>query len=621
MVIMVRLDLAFLALTLSIALSALPRETSAQMPWKSPHGIFELGPNAYTNPVVQGRRMQILWSDIQPVSETQFDWSTVDTQLANAQQYQKQFGLSVVILSAPPSWLTNTAGVETYQMPPKNGQTMSIVLPWNPIVQAKIINFVTQLCLRYDGVVDYIVMGGLGFSTESYLPDPADIGLNMTLSEAVAAWTTSSNTIIDAHATHLFSTPCIMAAGIPFSGTEAKTALSTVVDRAAAIYGQRFGIMSWTLNANSNTALLPNALIAQYSPTNPVGHQFLCPAAGNDNGKTLDGTLEETLDAGIALGAQWIEAYGEDALNPDYAAAFQNATAAMAPPPPPPDTTLTPTPTPSPSPGATPTPPPDPTPPPVYLSNVSTRVKVRNNDQVMIGGFIISGTSNKRVVIRALGPSLATPGVKDVLADPTLELRNSAGTLLAQNDNYVTPLPADIVASGLTPSNPAESLIAITLPPGSYTAILQGANGTTGVALCELYDTDPTSSRISNISTRGEVGTEDDAMIGGFIVGGSDSIKVLVRAMGPSLSRNGVQAALADPVLELRDAEGSLIFLNDNWRKDQEQQIVDSAIPPSDEKESAIIATLPPGAYTALVRSAGTTTGIALVEVYNLQSN
>ena len=235
----------------------------------------------------------------------------------------------------------------------------------------------------------------------------------------------------------------------------------------------------------------------------------------------------------------------------------------------------------------------------------------------MIGGFIISGTAHKSIVIRALGPSLAGHGVKNVLADPVLELYDSTGQVIAANDNW-TSLPANTFPVELEPTNPAESVIAISLPPGSYTAVLQGANNSAGNALCELYDLEPGNSSVRNISTRGQVGSGDDVMIGGFIVGGTNSSKVIIRAIGPSLTAVGVAGALPDPILELHNSDGSLIFQNDNWRSDQEQQIIASTVPPSNDQESAIVATLTPGAYTAIVRGAGNTTGVALVEVYAL---
>ena len=153
----------------------------------------------------------------------------------------------------------------------------------------------------------------------------------------------------------------------------------------------------------------------------------------------------------------------------------------------------------------------------------------------MIGGFIVSGNLNKDAALRALGPSLADVGVKHPLADPVLELHDSTGALIAQNDNW-TSLPPDTVPPELQPTKPTESVIVANLPPGNYTAVLRGANGSTGIALCELYDLDPTKSSVGNISTRGSVGTDDDAMIGGFIVGGTAPTRIIVRAVGPSLA-------------------------------------------------------------------------------------
>ena len=235
----------------------------------------------------------------------------------------------------------------------------------------------------------------------------------------------------------------------------------------------------------------------------------------------------------------------------------------------------------------------------------------------MIGGFIVTGDADKNVLIRALGPSLAGVGVPKVLRNPEVELYDSSGTLLEQNTDWTT-LPPGTVPVELQPTDPLEAVISASLPPGSYTAVLRGEGGTTGIALCELYDLSPTVSSVRNISTRGEVGLGSDVMIGGFIIGGTAPTQVIVRAIGPSLLAAGVTGELADPVLELHDSDGSLIFRNDNWRDAQEQQIIDTTIPPLDDKESAIVATLPPGAYTAIVGGANDSTGVALVEVYAL---
>ncbi|MEO6871665.1 MAG: alpha/beta hydrolase [Chthoniobacterales bacterium] len=251
------------------------------------------------------------------------------------------------------------------------------------------------------------------------------------------------------------------------------------------------------------------------------------------------------------------------------------------------------------------------------LVNVSTRAHVGSGAGVMIGGFIITGSSPKRVAIRGLGPSLAQAGVVGALVDPALEIYDESNHLVAKNDNW-TYLPDDIIADGLTPKDSAEAVVAATLAPGSYTAVLSGVGNSEGVALLELYDLDPTHSILSNISTRGQVVSNTDPMIGGFIVNGAEPMKVLVRAIGPSLGAQGVASALADPYLELRNSDGSLLFANDNWRSTQEKQVIDTTIPPTDDHESAIVATLAPGNYTAVVRDSHDGGGIALVEVYAL---
>jgi acetyl esterase/lipase len=265
-----------------------------------------------------------------------------------------------------------------------------------------------------------------------------------------------------------------------------------------------------------------------------------------------------------------------------------------------------PTPTPSPSPGQSDS-----------LLNISTRLQVRSGDAVLIGGFIVAGDAAKNVLVRALGPSLAGAGVPKVLRNPQVELYHASGTLLAQNADW-TALPPGTVPLDLQPSDPKEAVINASLPGGNYTAVVRSEDGTTGVALCEVYDLSPTQSSVRNISTRGDVGLADNVMIGGFIIGGTLPTRVIVRAIGPSLTGVGVTGALADPILELHDGSGALILRNDNWRTDQQQAIIDTTVPPTDDRESAIVATLAPGAYTAIVGGANSTTGVALVEVYAL---
>ena len=293
-------------------------------------------------------------------------------------------------------------------------------------------------------------------------------------------------------------------------------------------------------------------------------------------------------------------------------------------PSPSPSPSPTPSPSPSPSPSASPTvtPSPSPTPTatpffPVQLGNISTRLSVGTDENVAIGGFIVTGSEPKEVIVRAIGPTLALAGS---LADPFLELHDASGSIIASNDNWQESANKQaIIDSGLAPANDNESAILMTLDPGTYTAIGRGVNGTTGIALVEVYDLDRTvDSKLANISTRGLVQTEDNVMIGGIIVLGDSETDVLVRAIGPELTAGGVEGALADPVLELHDQDGVLITMNDDWKATQQAEIEATGLAPSDDHESAILATLTPASYTAIVRGKNDTTGVALVEVYNI---
>jgi hypothetical protein len=251
---------------------------------------------------------------------------------------------------------------------------------------------------------------------------------------------------------------------------------------------------------------------------------------------------------------------------------------------------------------------------PVTLANISTRLLVETGDNVLIGGFIVTGTHSKEVLLRAIGPSLTLDGK---LANPVLELHDASGAVITTNDDWQTNTnEQEIIDTGLAPTNPLESAILVTLDPGAYTAIVSGANDGTGIALVEAYDLDRTTdAKLGNISTRGFVQSGDNVMIGGFIILGSADENVLIRAIGPSLP---LADDLADPLLELHNADGSILATNDNWRDMQEAEIDATGIPPTNDAESAILSTLSPGSYTAIVRGVGDTTGVALVEAYGL---
>ena len=248
---------------------------------------------------------------------------------------------------------------------------------------------------------------------------------------------------------------------------------------------------------------------------------------------------------------------------------------------------------------------------------------METGDNVVIGGFIITGNAPRKMIIRAIGPSLIASGIPDALADPTLELHASGGSLIMANDNWRDTQEAEIEATGIPPQNDLESAIVLTLPPGSYTAIIRGRNQGTGVALLEIYDLDRSiDSKVANISTRAFVRTGDNVLIGGFMLGGGSGQRVIVRAIGPSLTRAGLNNVLADPTLELRDTNGVLISSNDDWKVPDEAPahvIKIAGLAPTDDRESALIATLAPGPYTAIVAGKNGGIGIGLVEIYNLQ--
>ena len=258
---------------------------------------------------------------------------------------------------------------------------------------------------------------------------------------------------------------------------------------------------------------------------------------------------------------------------------------------------------------------------PGRLLNISTRLRVLTEDNALIGGFIVIGSDPKRVIIRGIGPSLGGAGVPGALADPVLELHDQSGALITSNDNWRDTQEAEILATMIPPSNDLESAIVMTLNPAAYTAVLRGKNDSTGVGLVEVYDLNSgVNSRLANISTRGFVDLDDNVMIGGFIIGagGGGSANVIVRGIGPSLANFGVPGTLTDPVLELHNGNGTIVGLDDNWRDVQQAEIEASGVAPGDDRESAIAATLRPGAYTAIVSGSGNTTGVALVEVYHI---
>ena len=258
--------------------------------------------------------------------------------------------------------------------------------------------------------------------------------------------------------------------------------------------------------------------------------------------------------------------------------------------------------------------------------NISTRARVLTGENILIGGFILTGADPKRVIVRALGPSLVGAGIPGPLQDPVLRLQTDNGLVLAENDDWRQTQQSEIEATGIPPTDARESAIVQTLPPGNYTASVSGKESTTGVALVEVYDLAAgANSRLANISTRSFVNVDTEVMIGGLIIGGGEGVggagtaRVVLRGIGPSLAQSGVTGALQDPELILYDANGAIIQTNQNWRDTQQAELQSLNLAPPDDREAALVARLRSGNYTAVVQGRNGTTGVALIEAYNVQ--
>jgi len=257
------------------------------------------------------------------------------------------------------------------------------------------------------------------------------------------------------------------------------------------------------------------------------------------------------------------------------------------------------------------------------LANISSRAQVGTGDRVCIAGFIIEGSAGrtKRILVRGIGPSLRAGAVPLVgrLMDPVIELHDSTGATILTNNDWRSSQQTEILSTGLAPSNNKEAALIAVLSPGNYTAILHGIGTTTGIGLVEVYDLDgDLDPELGNLSARADVETGDGILIGGLIVR-SSFIQVLLRALGPELANSNVAGVLSDPMIELHDSNGALLVANDNWRDAPDSPAIEATgLAPTDDRESAILTTPVPGNYTVIVRGAGGTTGIGLLEAYLL---
>ena len=249
------------------------------------------------------------------------------------------------------------------------------------------------------------------------------------------------------------------------------------------------------------------------------------------------------------------------------------------------------------------------------VGTLSTRAHVGSGPNTLLSGLFITGSDPKQVLIRGLGPSLS---VSAPLADPTIEVRDSSGMVAGSNNNWKDSQESQIVATGHAPSQDAESALLITLPPGFYTVRLSGVNDGTGVGKIDLIDVDDSvPSNLNNISSRAVVSPGENVLVGGFVINGPQNRKVIIRGIGPSLTQLGVDGAMPNPTLVLRDSSGNALVFNDDWEDTQRDEIIDSTLPPGDRRESAIAATLAPGSYTAELIGACRGSGVAAVEVFD----
>jgi hypothetical protein len=259
-------------------------------------------------------------------------------------------------------------------------------------------------------------------------------------------------------------------------------------------------------------------------------------------------------------------------------------------------------------------------PPGVQLVNIAGRLLVGTGNDVGIGGFIMNGGASKRVLIRAVGPSLSNSGVANPLQDPVLELHDSTGAVIT-NDNWRTSQESEIQNSGLAPADDRESAIIASLPPGNHTAIIRGAGNSTGVGIVEIFDLETPVGELGNLSVRANIQTGDNVLIAGVIIGAGEPRRTVFRGIGPELKSFGVPTALDDTTLELRDGNGGLMAVNDNWKDaPNASDLSATGLAPTIDSESAVLITLGPGKYTAIVRGANDTTGVGLAEAYKLDN-
>jgi len=541
------------------------------------------------------------WSELEP-GEEDFDWSFLDSETARATAAGKEILLRINTQAHKPDWVTTEvqqAGGLFFTFD-DNGVQTTIPVFWDSTYLAKKTAMISALGAHLAGSPNLRVVGASfanATSEDWNIPNmPDEIAEWLSLGYTPEKMLDAGQQIIDATMVAFPDQYVTLAIGGDGNLNPSPTYLAeNAIAAARASWPGRLVVQVNSLSTFNPPAPGPDDSVWNllWNSQPDVAAQMLDNVFGDFTYRVNNGVpgdfgeiLTTCIDAGATYGVNYIEIYQTDVIGQPEVITYARELLGG----------------------------PTPTPTPTRLDNISTRLAVGTGDNVLIGGFIITGSESKKIIIRAIGQSLDLAGT---LIDPSLELHDSSQQILTTNDDWEENDPVqkeEIIESGLAPSDEKEAVIDTTLEPGAYTAIVRGVNNTSGIGLVELYDLDITNgSKLANISTRGFVQTGDNVMIGGVIIVGETPAEVVVRALGASLPFTGT---LADPLLELHDQNGAVIGFNDNWRSDQEAEIIASGLAPPNDAEAAILDTLPAGAYTAIVRGVGDTTGIALVECY-----
>jgi hypothetical protein len=595
-----------------------PAKTFAQVP----RGVFSIsgagqavGPTTLANPDVLGISVRQDWADLEP-TEGNFGWTFLDSETAKVAAAGKQVLLRIGTQSGKPAWVTTAiqnAGGQFFTFD-DNGVQTTIPVFWDPTFLAKKKAMIAAVGAHFTNnpTVTIVAASFANATSEDWnVPHTAvDIQNWLAVGYTTAKLLDAGKQIIDATMAAYPNQYVTLAIGgnghVGPNGSNLDPTATYAAENAIAT-----AHTSWPgrliVQINSLATVNPPApgtdgsawqVLWNNQPNVAAQMVWFCY---DDSTYRCNGwvpgdpvtVLTQCANIAFSYGLNYIEVYQRDVVNlPAVITYAKNAFERAS------------------------------------LVNVSTRLQVGLGDHEMISGFIIGGTGLKRIMLRALGPSLAQAGVTGLLADPFLELHDATGATIATNDNWQTTqiggvITADqqamISSTAIAPNDPAEAAIIADLDPGAYTAVLRDANNGTGIGLAEVYDlSQSVPAPIANLSTRGYVQTGVDVLIGGFIVSGSAASNIIVRALGPSLAQAGVSGTLADPTLDLYDANGALVASNDNWTDTQEAEIQGSGLAPSDSLEAAIEQTLVPGSYTATVAGKNGGSGIALVEVYRL---